>query len=139
VVDGCENIHQHPVEGSLIELRLLGSVLLVDDLTNEFQNFRHELVLVEAEHREEYDNELYETVNISEVESVIWSFFWSLSSAFISIEDCFFDTCAYHDFAEAIDAHSSETGEESIDLSFLIFFVIYVGHDYPFDEELLQV
>jgi len=139
VVDGCENIHQHPVEGSLIELCLLGSVLLVDHFTNEFQNFCHKLVLIEAEHRKEYDNELYEAVNISEVKSVIWSLFWSLSSAFISIEDCFFDTCAYHDFAEAIDAHSSETGEQSIDLSFLIFFVIDVRHNYPFDEEFLQV
>ena len=139
MVDGCENIHQHPVEWSLIELRLLGSVLLVDNLANEFQNFGHELVLVEAEHREEYDNELHEAVNVSEIESIIWSFFWPLSSAFISVEDCLFDTCTYHDFAEAIDPHSSETSEQSIDLSFLIFFVIYVGHDYPFDEELLQV
>lgn len=139
MVDGCENIHQHPVEGSLIELCLFGSVLLIDHLTNEFQNFSHKLVLIEAEHREEYNNELYETVNISEIKSVIWSFFWSFSSAFISIEDCFFNTCAHHNFAEAIDPHSSETSEQSVDLSFLIFFVIYVGHNYPFDEEFLQI
>jgi len=111
VVDRSENIHQHPVEGSLIELCLLGSVLFVDHLANEFQNFRHKLMLIEAEHREEYDNELYETVNISEVKSVIWSLFWSLSSAFISVEDCLFNTCANHDFAEAINSHSSETSE----------------------------
>lgn len=139
MVNRSENVHQHPVEGSLIELRLLGAVLFVDHLTDELQNFCHKLVLIEAEHREEHDNELYKTINISEVKSVIWSFLWSLSSAFISIEDCFFNTCANHDFAEAINPHSSETGEQSIYLSFLIFFVVYIGHNYPFDEEFFQI
>lgn len=139
MVDSREDVHQHPVVWSLIEVLLLCSMLLVEYLTNELKYLCHHLVLIEAEHRQKNHNELDKAVNVSEVESVRWSLLMTLVFIHIWIFDGSLDAGADHDLAEADDAHSSEICEQSIDLSFLVFLVVNVGHDHPLDEELFQV
>lgn len=139
MVDGREDVHQHPVVWSLIEVLLLRSMLLVEYLTDELKYLRHHLVLIEAEHRQKNHYELDKAVNVSEVESVRWSLLMTLVFIHIWIFDGSLNAGAHHDLAEADDAHSSEICEQSIDLPFLVFLIVNVGHDHPLDEELFQV
>lgn len=139
VVDSCEDVHEHPVVWSLIEVLLLRSMLLIKYFTNELKHLCHNLVLIEAEHRQKNHNELHEAVDVSKVKSVRWSLLMTFVSIHNRVFDGSLDAGAYHDFAEADDAHSSEICKQSIDLPFLVFLIVNVGHNHPLDEELFQI
>ena len=126
VVDSCKDVHEHPVVWSLIEVLLLRSMLLIKYFSNELKHLRHNLVLIEAEHRQKNHNELHKAVDVSKVKSVRWSFLLTFVPIHNWVFDRSLDASAYHDFAEADDAHSSEIREQSIDLSFLVFLIVNV-------------
>ena len=50
VVHSRENVHEHAVVWPLVELRLLGAMIFVKDITDIVKDFGHELMLVEVEH-----------------------------------------------------------------------------------------
>ena len=139
VVDSREDVHQHPVVWSLIEVLLLRSMLLIKYFADELKHLCHHLVLVEAEHRQKNHNELHKAVDVSKVEPVHWSLLMALVSIHNWIFNGSLDAGAHHDLAEADNAHSSEICEQSIDLPFLVFLIVYVGHNHPLDEEFFQV
>lgn len=103
VIDGCKDVHQHPVVWSLIELYLFGSVLLIKHFANELEDFCHEFVLIEAEHSQKNHDELDKAVDVSKIKSICRPFL----SALISIDNSFLDTRTHHNFTKAHDAHSS--------------------------------
>ena len=50
MVDSRQNVHEHSVVWSLVEISFVDSMILVKNLSNELKNFRHELMLVQLEH-----------------------------------------------------------------------------------------
>ena len=137
-----EDVHQHPVIRSLVELSPLSFVVFIEHLSNELKNLGHELMFIELEHFQEDHNQLHKAVNIPEVESVRWS----PLSTFVTVVKRLFNACLDHHFAEAkkqllirVDSHSSEVFEKSIYLLLLILFVINIGHHNPFDEEFSEL
>lgn len=49
VIDSRQNIDKNPKVRSLVELCFLSSVILIENLSDELEDLRHEFVLVEVE------------------------------------------------------------------------------------------
>jgi hypothetical protein len=97
VVHGCEDIHQHSVVRSLVELRSILSVVFVENFSDEFKDLCHKFVLVKAEHSKEDNNKLHKAVDVSKIQSVSWPFLTTV----ISKVESFLYTRFDHDLAKA--------------------------------------
>ena len=97
MIYSCQDVHQHPVIRPLVEFCLLVPVILIEHLADELQDLGHELMLVEAEHLQEDDNELHKAIDIPEVEPVCWP----LLAAIIPIDEGLLNACLHHHSAKA--------------------------------------
>jgi len=67
MVHSCQNVHEHSVVRSLIEISFIDSVILIKNFSDELKDLCHELMLVELEHFQEHNDKLHESINVSEI------------------------------------------------------------------------